>query len=391
MPDLRHGARAANGDARRRAEPGARRHGAPVLAGARPRLRRSSCHDGRHGPRRRADALPWTARSSTGSGWCSSTPVVFWAGWPFFERALGVDRQPQPEHVHAHRARRRRGVSATARSARSRRACSPTDVRDARRRAALLRHRRRDHRARAARAGARAARAQPDEHGDSSNCSAWRRRPRASSEATANAMCRSREVRVGDVCRVRPGEKMPVDGVVIDGHSAVDESMVTRRTDAGREERRRRVTGGTINDERHAAVPRRARRRRHLAGADRPHGGRGAAEPRADSAARRPTAAWFVPAVVPSRSWRFAVWAILGTGAAAGTRAGQRRVGADRRLSVRARAGDADGDHGRDRARRDERRSGEECRSARAARDGRHARGRQDRHADGRKANSVES
>ena len=35
------------------------------------------------------------------------------------------------------------------------------------------------------------------------------------------------EVKPGDILRVRPGEKIPVDGVVIDGKSAVDESMVT--------------------------------------------------------------------------------------------------------------------------------------------------------------------
>ena len=33
-----------------------------------------------------------------------ATPVVLWAGWPFFERGLGFDRQPQPEHVHPDRA-----------------------------------------------------------------------------------------------------------------------------------------------------------------------------------------------------------------------------------------------------------------------------------------------
>src|SRR5262249_24608333 len=35
------------------------------------------------------------------------------------------------------------------------------------------------------------------------------------------------DVHVGDVCRVRPGERVPVDGIVVEGRSAVDESMVT--------------------------------------------------------------------------------------------------------------------------------------------------------------------
>lgn len=35
------------------------------------------------------------------------------------------------------------------------------------------------------------------------------------------------EVRVGDLLRIRPGERVPVDGVVVEGRSAVDESMIT--------------------------------------------------------------------------------------------------------------------------------------------------------------------
>lgn len=35
------------------------------------------------------------------------------------------------------------------------------------------------------------------------------------------------EVVTGGIIRVRPGEKIPVDGVIIDGESSIDESMVT--------------------------------------------------------------------------------------------------------------------------------------------------------------------
>jgi Cu+-exporting ATPase len=55
------------------------------------------------------------------------------------------------------------------------------------------------------------------------------------------------DVRVGDTCRIRPGEKVPVDGIVVDGASAVDESMVTGEPIPVAKEPGSRVTGGTLN------------------------------------------------------------------------------------------------------------------------------------------------
>jgi len=54
-------------------------------------------------------------------------------------------------------------------------------------------------------------------------------------------------VRVGDRVRVRPGEKVPVDGVVIEGSSVVDESMVTGEAVPVEKRAGNRVTGGTMN------------------------------------------------------------------------------------------------------------------------------------------------
>jgi Cu+-exporting ATPase len=54
-------------------------------------------------------------------------------------------------------------------------------------------------------------------------------------------------VNVGDVLRVRPGEKIPVDGVVLEGHSSVDESMVTGEPIPVEKHPEVRVIGATVN------------------------------------------------------------------------------------------------------------------------------------------------
>ncbi len=54
-------------------------------------------------------------------------------------------------------------------------------------------------------------------------------------------------VHVGDRLRVRPGEKVPVDGVILEGSSAIDESMVTGEPIPVEKGTSERVIGGTVN------------------------------------------------------------------------------------------------------------------------------------------------
>ena len=55
------------------------------------------------------------------------------------------------------------------------------------------------------------------------------------------------ELKEGDKVVVRPGEKIPVDGVITDGHSNVNESMVTGESKPVTKEKGSQVIGGTIN------------------------------------------------------------------------------------------------------------------------------------------------
>jgi len=55
------------------------------------------------------------------------------------------------------------------------------------------------------------------------------------------------ELRPGDVVRVRPGERIPADGVVVEGRSTVDESMISGEPMPVEKEPQARVVGATIN------------------------------------------------------------------------------------------------------------------------------------------------
>jgi len=55
------------------------------------------------------------------------------------------------------------------------------------------------------------------------------------------------QVQVGDRLRVRPGEKVPVDGIVLEGHSSIDESMISGEPIPVEKDKDAKVTAGTVN------------------------------------------------------------------------------------------------------------------------------------------------
>ena len=120
------------------------------------------------------------------------------------------------------------------------------------------------------------------------------------------------EVRPADRLRVRPGEKVPVDGVVVEGASAVDESMVTGESIPVDKEAGAAVTGGTVNttgtfvmEARRVGADTLLAQIVHAVGeAQR---SRAPIQRLADA-----VAAWFVPAVIVVALVTFVIWARLG-------------------------------------------------------------------------------
>ncbi len=120
------------------------------------------------------------------------------------------------------------------------------------------------------------------------------------------------QVAVGDRLRVRPGEKVPVDGVVLEGHSAVDEALVTGESVPVEKQPGARVIGATLNG-RGSFVMRAERVGRDTLLAQIVAQVAQAQRSRAplQGAADR-VAAWFVPAVAACAALAFGAWAFLG-------------------------------------------------------------------------------
>jgi P-type Cu+ transporter len=120
------------------------------------------------------------------------------------------------------------------------------------------------------------------------------------------------KIAVGDRLRVRPGEKIPVDGVVTEGRSFVDESMVTGESMPVSKTEGARVIGGTVNQNGGLVlsaekVGRDTMLARIVDMVARAQRSRAPIQRLADR-----VAGWFVPAVIASAVLAFAAWMSFG-------------------------------------------------------------------------------
>ena len=146
-------------------------------------------------------------------------------------------------------------------------------------------------------------------------------------------------MRVGDIIAIRPGEQLPVDGIVISGSSTVDESMITGEAMPVAKTEGSEVTGVTINGGGSL------RYRATKVGKDTVLAqiiGMVAAAQSSKAPVQRLAdriSGVFVPIVVLVAVWSCALWFAFGP--ACHARAGRRGIGAADRLPVRARTGDS--------------------------------------------------
>jgi Cu+-exporting ATPase len=120
------------------------------------------------------------------------------------------------------------------------------------------------------------------------------------------------QIKRGDSLRVRPGEKVPVDGVVLEGASVVDESMITGESVPVEKQPGNKVIGATVN-----ATGSFVMRAEHVGGetllsqivqlVSKAQRSRAPIQKLADR-----VAAWFVPAVIAIAVATFVTWGIFG-------------------------------------------------------------------------------
>jgi Cu+-exporting ATPase len=119
-------------------------------------------------------------------------------------------------------------------------------------------------------------------------------------------------IAVGDRLRVRPGEKVPVDGDVVEGHAVLDESMVTGESMPVSKNEGDRVIGGTVNQSggfvmRAEKIGRDTMLARIVDMVAKAQRSRAPIQRLADR-----VAGWFVPAVVAVAVLAFTAWAVFG-------------------------------------------------------------------------------
>jgi heavy metal translocating P-type ATPase len=120
------------------------------------------------------------------------------------------------------------------------------------------------------------------------------------------------EVRKGDILEVRPGERLPVDGLVTEGESWVDESMLTGEPLPAAKSAGARVTGGTVNQTgafafKATAVGEATMLARIVRMVEAAQGGKLPIQSLVDR-----VTLWFVPAVMALAALTFATWLAFG-------------------------------------------------------------------------------